>query len=221
MLIRGLSPIFVKAWLKNNVMIRKNLIKCNLIKVKKSGAVLFEEYMAHFRPELETCPYCGVRGECCIFAYYNRGLIDFVNGHPLLKELCVLRVICSCMATHAILFDPIIPYERHSLFFILRVLAEHFLHLKSVERICEIYAISMTTFHRWKKLYEKHRQMWQGTLASIETSLRNSILILLRKAPHCSFSLVFFRQSGFSFMQSHKNPVRSQRMKKPLDSTFP
>ena len=192
-------------------MIRKNLIDCKLIKVKKSGKVLFEEYMVSFCPEKESCPYCGAKGDCCVFAYYHRYLIDFVDGHPVASRLRILRVVCSCGATHAILFDPIIPYEQFSLFFILRVLAEHFLRTKTVERICEVYGISISTFHRWKKLYESHRREWQGTLASIETSLRDSILMLIRIQPHCDFAISFFRQTVMSFLQSHKNPAPYQR----------
>lgn len=192
-------------------MIRKNLIDCKLIEVKKSGKVLLEEYMVSFCPGIETCPYCGAKGDCQIFAYYYRYLIDFVNGHPVTSRLRILRVICSCGATHAILFDPIIPYEQHSLFFILRVLAEHFLRTKSVDRICEVYEISISTFHRWKKLYELHRREWQGTLASVETSLRDSILMLIRIQPHYDFAISFFKQTAMSFLQSHKNPAPYQR----------
>ena len=60
-------------------MIRKNLINCNLIRVIKSGKVLFDEYMVSFRPETETCPNCKAKGRCRVFAYYKRYLIDFVD----------------------------------------------------------------------------------------------------------------------------------------------
>ena len=155
------------------IMIRKNLINCNLIRVIKSGKVLFDEYMVSFRPETETCPNCKARGRCRVFAYYKRYLIDFVDGRPVVAQIRVLRVFCeSCETTHAVLFDPIIPYEQHSLLFILRVLAEHFLHRMTVEKLCEVFGICFSTFHRWKRLFEEHRREWQGTLSAIETRIR-------------------------------------------------
>ena len=202
-------------------MIRKNLIKCNLIRINKSGKVLFEEYMASYRPETETCPYCKTKGSCKIFGYYMRYLIDYVDGKPIVARIRVLRVICSCGATHAVLFDPIIPYEQHSLLFILRVLAEHFLHRMTVEMICEAFEISASTFRRWKNLFEKHRQDWQGTLASIESSLLESLRLIVHREPFADFSLGFFRLTGVSFLQSHKNPTPCQRRSRPPEFDFP
>ena len=130
----------------------------------------------------------------------------------MVEQVRVLRVVCtSCNATHAILPDPIIPYEQHSLFFILRVLAEHFLRLKSIERICEVYEISMNTFRRWKFLYEEHWRIWKGYLESIKTTLRDSLLDLVHTNPYSEFSSSFFKLTGFSFLQSHRNPAPCQR----------
>ena len=183
--------------------------------------MLFKKHMSSIHPELEQCPYCGAKGECRIFAYYQRYLIDFVNGHPLVVQIRILRVICSCGTTHAILPDPIIPYEQHSLFFILRVLAEYLFHFKTIEQICEAYEISTSTFYRWKRLYKDHRKEWQGTLAAIESSLRDSLLAVVRKEPFSLFAISFFKQTGFSFLQSHKNPTPYQRRAKPEEALFP
>ena len=203
-------------------MIRKNLINCNLIRMIKSGKVLFDEYMVSFRPEAETCPNCKAKGRCRIFAYYKRYLIDFVDGRPVVAQIRVLRVYCeSCETTHAILFDPIIPYEQHSLLFILRVLAEHFLHRMTVEKICEVFEICISTFHRWKKLFEEHRREWQGTLSSIETNLIDALRTIARKEPFAAFALEFFKRTGVSFLQSHKNPARYRRCAGSVDSGFP
>ena len=203
-------------------MIRKNLINCNLIRVIKSGKVLFDEYMVSFRPETETCPNCKARGRCRVFAYYKRYLIDFVDGRPVVAQIRVLRVFCeSCETTHAVLFDPIIPYEQHSLLFILRVLAEHFLHRMTVEKLCEVFGICFSTFHRWKRLFEEHRQEWQGTLSAIETSLIETLRMIARKEPFADFALAFFKRTGLSFLQSHKNPALCQRRVRLEDSGFP
>jgi len=202
-------------------MIRKNLINCKLIREKRSGKSIFDDYMKHLQPGAEACPYCGEQGDLHVHAYYDRTLIEFVDGHPLKVSLCVCRLACShCnpQSTHAILPDPIIPYCRHSLFFILRVLAEHALRLRSVERICEIFEISIRTFYRWQKLFNEHRAEWQGLLSAMETSLRTAILEFFRKEPFSIFAASFFRQTGFSLLQSHANPARSKR--KPSEQPF-
>ena len=195
-------------------MIRKNLINCKLTREKRPGKMIFKECMARLKPGAETCPCCGCRGKMRIHAYYGRSLIEIAGGRAVKEDLCVCRLICRhCRhsTTHAVLPDPIIPYRRHSLFFILRVLAEHAVHLRPVERICEVYGISVRTFYRWQRLFHDHRSEWQGLLEAAETDLKGALLALIRKDPFSSFAASFIRMTGFSFLQSHKNPARSRR----------
>ena len=180
--------------------------------------------MDHLRPGSEVCPLCGCRGETRIHAYYDRSLIEFIGGRPVKVSLCVCRLICrQCKrpSTHAVLPDPVIPYCRHSLFFILRVLAEHALRFRSVERICEVFDISHKTFFRWQKLFEEHRREWQGLLKSMETDLKASVLELVRADPFSTFAVSFFRLTGLSLLQSHKHPSHLQRKAGIVDSVFP
>lgn len=205
-------------------MIRKNLINCKLIREKRFGKTIFDEYMGHLQPGTESCPYCGSKGDLHVHAYYNRTLIEFFDGHPVKISICVCRLACDQCdphSTHAILPDPIIPYCRHSLFFILRALAEHALHLRSIEKTCEIFKISLRTFYRWQKLFNEHRAEWQGLLASMESSLKTAILELVRKDPFSTFAAGFFRQTGISFLQSHANPSRSWRRQPTVPNDFP
>ena len=117
--------------------------------------------MAGFRPELQTCPCCGGKGSCRIHAYYDRSLVDFMGGAPVRHSLCIMRLICTCGHTHAILPDFIIPYSGYGLFFILRVLAEYFLHLSTMEKLCERFSITLsqctTTF------LDSQTQKWLST----------------------------------------------------------
>ena len=135
------------------VMIRKNLLLCKLIRIKTSSKFLFDSYMEHFQPELETCPICGSTGNCHIHDYYSRSIIDFKAGTQVKSALCVLRVFCeSCRHAHAILPDIIIPYSSYSLFFILRVLGEYFARLYTIEQLCERFDISRNQFFKWLAL---------------------------------------------------------------------
>lgn len=180
--------------------------------------------MDQLKPGTEACPYCRCRGEMRIHGYYDRSLIEFIDGRPVKVSLCVCRLICrQCkkLSSHAVLPDPVIPYCRHSLFFILRVLAEHALRLRSVEKICEIFDISTKTFFRWQKLFVDHRREWQGLLTSMEMSLKEAILELIQFDPFCDFASSFFRLTGIALLQSHKNPSRLLRKAGFPDSDFP
>ena len=66
----------------DNTMIRKNSLICKLIRIKTSSKVLFDSYMDSFRPELETCPCCGAKGNCHIHAYRQACSKPDTN-HPL------------------------------------------------------------------------------------------------------------------------------------------
>lgn len=195
-------------------MIRKNTINCKLIELKSSkisGFDIFSKAMERFREEEEVCPFCGRRGDCTAFASYDRYLIDFEDGKPKVQNITIQRVKCSCDTTHAILPDPIIPYDQYSLFYILIVLAVHSCKLLTVERICDIYCISPSTLYRWEKLYQNLRRDWQGLVKSITQDVRYSLLELTRKDPYNHFSIQFIKTTSYTFMQTHANPANCRR----------
>ncbi len=167
--------------------------------------------MRKFVPEREVCPACGCKGSCRVHAYYDRFVVDFVNGRSVSSRIRVTRVICSCGHTHAILPDPLIPYRSYSLFFILRVLAEYFLRAKTVTGICAAFLITPSMLYRWKKLFLEHRREWLGFIPSLEKTIRVSLRDLAIMDPFSSFAASFFRQTGLTFLQSHKNPAPLRR----------
>ena len=177
--------------------------------------------MASFCVNRETCPTCGAIGLCKRHSYYKRYIIDYLDGHPKVIQIKILRVICTgCGKTHAILADPIVPYDSHSLLFILRVLAEYYLHTKTIAEICKTYAISISTFYRWHKLFKEHREHWQGLLVSMESSLKTSLHTLVNIYPFSRFASDFYRSTGISFMQSHQNPASNRRSAPPGKNVF-
>ena len=197
------------------VMIRENQLFCKLIRLKSSTKTLFDSFMVSFKPRNETCPVCGRTGACARFGSYNRYAVDFIKARPVESTLTITRVQCSCGSTHAILPDPIIPYNSYSLLFILRVLAEYSLELRNVDDLCERFGIVPSTLYRWKDLYINHRREWQGLLKTLEQSLTDSITELVFLDPYSSFASSFFLKTGISFMQSHRNPAYSPRSKPP------
>ncbi len=163
--------------------------------------------MDGFRYQLQTCPSCGVKGSCSIHAYYGRSLVDFIGGKPVRHSLCILRLVCSCGHTHAILPDFIIPYSSFGLFFILRVLAEYFLRPASLEKICERFLITQKQLYHWLALFRKHKEEWMGILSSLETSGLSFLKTLFTMSGYSSFASSFVRRFAVSFLQSHKNPA--------------
>ena len=157
----------------------------------------------------ETCPWCASTGNCASHGSYTRSIIDFAGGKAAYGELCVLRVACgSCGHTHAILPDFIVPYSSYGLFFILRVLAEYFLHLHTAEWLCARFGISVSMLYRWKALFLSQKRLWLGALASAEASPLSFLRSLCLLADYSgAFSCRFVRLSARSFMQSHKNPA--------------
>ena len=152
--MQGLSPNYGCLSSKQSsyvckVMIKKNLLNCNLIRIKSSTKSLFDSCMDSFDIHSEVCPICHRKGDCHIHAYYYRFAVDFIGGQPFVHRLRILRVKCSCCEhTHAILPDPIIPYDSYSLFFILRVLAEYFMHIGTITSICDKFRITHMQLYR-------------------------------------------------------------------------
>ena len=163
--------------------------------------------MKGFRPELQTCPCCGARGSCRIHAYYGRSLVDFISGAPVRHSLCIMRLICTCGHTHAILPDFIIPYSGYGLFFFLRVLAEYFLRLSTVEKLCERFSVTISQLRRWLRLFQTQKEEWLGVLSSMEASGLSFLKGLLTQTAYSDFASAFVRRFTKSFLQSHKNPA--------------
>lgn len=163
--------------------------------------------MASFRPENQSCPVCGSTGNCHIHAYYGRRIIDFIHGAPVTSRVTVLRLVCeSCGRTHAVLPDLVVPYLSYGLFFLLRVLAEAFLRLASLERLCERFHITQNQLFHWIKLWEAHKREWLGILEDSERSGISFLVELTIKTEYSSFARDFTAKTAHSFLQSHRNP---------------
>jgi hypothetical protein len=194
------------------MMIREKSLFCKLFRIKISAETLFLFYMAGFNPYIEVCTYCKSTGNCAIFAHYTRNLIDFHFGKAVYYKVVVTRVKCgSCGHTHAILPDIIIPYATYSIDFILWVLAEYFMGHQTVEKLCEKYAISHCMLYRWIALFNKHKALWLGAVASAATSSMAFLENITGMECFSDFTVDFLTLTGFSYLQSHANPACSIR----------
>lgn len=189
-------------------MIRNFSLFCKLIRIKTSSDSLFSAVMDSYSHSLQECPSCHSKGNFFPHGSYGRNIIDFSAGKTTYQKISVRRFKCrSCGHTHAVLPDLIVPYAQYSLFFLLRVLAEYFLRLKTVSQICLTYAITPSMLYRWKALFLCHKNDWLPLLEHLETSSFSFLKkLFFMEDFSASFSCPFFQLTGVSFLQSHKNP---------------
>ena len=95
----------------------------------------------------------------------------------------------------------------YGLFFLLRVLAEYFLRLSTVERLCERFCITLSRLRRWLQLFRVQKEDWLGVLSSMEVSGLFFLKSLLTQPAYSDFASAFVRRFTKSFLQSHKNPA--------------
>jgi len=188
-------------------MIRKKSELFKLFFMNKTSKELYEKRIKHFHAELEVCDNCHVKGKCVNLDQYDRDCVDFIKGKPTGSTVPVQRVICkNCGASHAILYDFIIPYKQHGLYFILKVLAYYFSGLYTVEKICITFDISVQTLYNWKKLYCENKALWLGVLEDSEVSSFEFAVRLIRLDTYSSFGEDFVKLTTKSFLQRHCNP---------------
>lgn len=182
---------------------------------------LFDGDLEGFRPETETCPNCGAKGCCSSHGAYGRCLIAFCDGQAVKETVTVARVKCSpCGATHAVLLDYMVPYDQHSLYFILLVLEDHYARFRTIETICEAYSISRSTFYRWKKRFIENRKAWLGVLKAAEKSLRASVRDICQADPFADLASGFWGLTGMSILQTHRDQIAHSRRKYPVRADF-
>ena len=189
-------------------MIRKFSLFCKLIRIKTSSDSLFSAFMDSYSHTMQECPSCHSKGNFIPHGFYKRNIIDFTGGKATYHKISVKRLKCqSCGHTHAVLPDLIVPYAQYSLFFLLRILGEYFLRLKTISEICLVYSITPSMLYRWKALFLCYMADWLPLLQRLETSPSRFLKRLCFLQDFSGyFSYPFFRLTGVSFLQSHKNP---------------
>ena len=197
-------------------MIRKNTTKCKIFSIlflyMKHADRLYDEFGKPCHAWKEACPCCGASGKCSEHGSYRRTVMDFVSDGVCSRRIWVTRVRCSsCGHTHAILFDPVIPYMRYSLLFVLRVLYARFCQGHSLSSIYDSFGVCARTFYRWAKIFECHCSEWLGRLRMAECGAGGALGALLERNPYADFAAAFFRRTNLSFLQSHANPANCRQ----------
>lgn len=148
-----------------NIMIRIFNLFCKLKKIKISDQEWFGQAVGGLMLSNQRCPYCGAKGSMKPHDSYSRYMVSLKENKPVTESLRVPRVKCtSCGHTHALLPEMLIPYSSYSLRFVLNVLEAYFLHVHTVEEICEAYQIAHSTLYVFRNLFLSHKQMILGLL---------------------------------------------------------
>lgn len=146
-------------------MIRIFNLFCKLKEIKISDQEWFDQAVASRNLSAQSCPYCNSKGNLIPHDSYSRYMVTLKDNRPVTAILCVPRVKCtSCGHTHALLPEMLVPYSSYSLRFILTVLKAYFLHLHTVEEICETYQIAHSTLYAFRSLFLSHKQLILGAL---------------------------------------------------------
>lgn len=191
-------------------MIRLNALDCKLKNTILSVRDLFRQSLEQSPLFLLVCPYCGAKGTCNKRGSYERSLVTFPDGKPLVVRLRIPRVQCTCGKSHALLPDFIVPYLSYSLPMILRILSDYFTRRLTIRGICEKYLVSPPLIYRFKKRFLIHKKQWLGILRDMELSTISFMEELLMSS-YDRFHDAFLRLTTYSFLQSHKNPANCSR----------
>gem|GEM_PF-5667824 len=121
----------------------------------------------------QECPHCHAKGCISSFSHYHQFLIE-VGRHGLVEHaISVPRMFChSCGHIHAVLSSCLIPYRSYSLRFILTLLRYYFLRQYTVQQLCEVYGIAVSTLYAWKQLFFHQKAVWLGVLTDLSLTNR-------------------------------------------------
>jgi ribosomal protein S27AE/transposase-like protein len=177
-----------------------------------SALTLYAEARSKVKILTERCHHCGAASQLSFHSIYGRYLISYEAGSVICFRISVDRYKCaSCGRTHTLLPDILIPFGSYSILFVLMVLKEYFLRNLTVAGICDKYQIAPSTLYAWKAVYQKHKRLFLGVLASLETKNTKFIQGLLRTGDLSAKLGSFFSKYRFSFLgQKHKDATISR-----------
>ena len=184
------------------IMIRINghLDKLNFKKI--SDLELFNFYQDTVDVSKEVCPHCRAVGCFNDAPSYERHLITIEKDARVDYTISVRRVVCSsCMVSHALLPDNLIPYGSYSIKFVLFILNSYLSRTTAVATFCETWQISTSTLYTWIHTFMNHYELLYGILNRLQWISYEA----LSKISLDSFlTRKFFESFLFSFLQLRK-----------------
>jgi hypothetical protein len=184
-------------------MIRLFTKLCKHIFLVLSDKALFQKTTDDFKYHDAHCPKCGAIGRLKPYGDYSRDLVSYKNGKVVYSRVKPLRFKCeSCVSTHALLPDNIIPYSPYSLHFKITVLLAYYERKTTVAEICERFLIAVSTLYAWKELLGKHKDLFLGALASQKKAVAVFLHNIYGATSLSDYIRDFFMRYAFSFLQN-------------------
>ncbi len=164
-------------------------------------------YTNNARPDIISCPFCGVTGNYHSHSGYSRTLICYTSGRVDRHEITIPCVECTtCEHSHAILAPVIIPYSPFSFHFVISLLYDFITRKYStVKALCLEYDISISTLYRIYHRFIEDRKLMLGMMEAVSTEVRT----FLNKLANADFLAVidgllhdFYMSNHASFLQA-------------------
>ena len=179
-------------------MIRIFNLFCKLNEIKISDQEWLDKTFEKSNLSGQVCPYCDSKEQMIPHDPYSSHMITIKGNQIESVLLRIPRIKCtSCGHTHAVLPEMLIPYSSYSLRFVLTVLRDYFLHLHTIEKICEIYQIAHSTLYMFRNLFLSHKRLILGIL---NDALEQAVDFIAELDGQFLFQ--FWKSFRFSFLQA-------------------
>ena len=149
---------------------------------------------------------------------YSRDMIYIENSKRIERRIEIIRFRFNndpSFTTHSLSSDILIPFGSYTVRFVLHVMNVYYKHDRSVSDLCAYFAISSSTLHDWKKLFEAHAMSYVHAL-SLAVRIHNDLLSLINYIP--GFPHLFYVLFDVHFLRSR---YRSFELLTPSQSRSP
>lgn len=150
------------------------------------------------------CDHCGAIGRFHRHASYSRYFISFESNTPQIQTLDILRVQCvSCQKTHSVLPKDVIPFQLHSLHYVLTILQTFYTTSPSKRSTAKAMETNID-FVRRKLL------LFQFALSSLEAFLRETGQLTSDTNLSLKTALSYLLEESFDFkayFRTHNVPL--------------
>lgn len=198
------------------------LCKCFRLTKNNNDYEIYRSYTDNALSDTIVCPFNGCKqiGNYHNDGSYKRLLVCFSNGLVERHDILIPCIECnSCGHSHAVLAPVIIPYSPFSFHFVISLLYDFITHkYDTVNKLCQVYDISVSTLYRILHRFTSDRKLMLGMMeAAITQALELLVILADPKFIENVDSLLhdFFKNNNVSFLQAR---CRLRLKPKPISS---
>lgn len=140
---------------------------------------------------------------------YQRKLVCYENNEVVIHEITVACVECKeCGRTHAVLPSIVIPHSQFSIQFAVQLIQAYLVRrYHSVNEMCQVYDVSVTTFYRLLHCFKRDWRRMLKLIREYSEKIEEEIMKEIMKFAAYSYTDMdlllrkFYDQYGYSFMR--------------------